>query len=80
MTDEIEITVSVRHGDRGSVFDADGNPIPQCIEANLTTGRCVCFVTDADGKCKPNPERTEIERVVVMHKAPLRFDRKLTHP
>lgn len=33
--------VSVDKGDRGQVYDATGQLIPRCREANLKTGRCV---------------------------------------
>ena len=68
--------VSVRRGDMGEVFDADGRKIEKCIEANLSTGRCVVFKTGHDGEMVLNSRGNDVERLTIEFIAPLRFKRR----
>lgn len=63
--------VSVKNGDKGVVYDARGNEVENCIEANLKTGRCVVFETTPDGMRKHNGHSAI--RNVVMLPAPMTF-------
>lgn len=63
--------VSVKNGDKGTVYDAYGNEVDKCLEANLKTGRCVVLETTPDGKLKHNGHSAI--RNVVMLPAPMTF-------
>ena len=70
-----DVIVSVDRGDKGQVFDANGISVEKCIEANLTTGRCVCFVVDGGGGLRTNPGTHEPLRIVDYPPMPLTFVR-----
>jgi hypothetical protein len=63
--------VSAANGDRGTVFDANGNQVERCVEANLKTGRCVVWQKKAYGRLAHNA-RT-YNRTIEMFPAPLTF-------
>lgn len=69
-----EEIVSVARGNRGRLFDANGNPIDKAIEANLRTGRVLQFETDANGQIVIDKQRHVAVRVERWFSAPLRFD------
>lgn len=65
--------VSVQTGHRGKVFDATGDEVTHCIEANLLTGRCVVFAADENGTILKTAAGGTVKRDIVMRPAPLRF-------
>jgi hypothetical protein len=65
--------VSVGQGDYGHVFDAEGNPVDFCIDANLDTGECLVFET-LNGKVLVQDR--EAVRKTIVRPAPLRFVRR----
>jgi len=65
MDKQPDVIVSASNGDRGMVYDATGRRVQQCIEANLTTGRCVVFVTNSDGQVVLNKKGDDIEMQIV---------------
>lgn len=71
-----DVIVSVDRGDRGELFDADGRKIEKCIEANLTTGRCVVMMTDRNGKLIMNSRGDGVDGVIVEFSVPMRFKRR----
>lgn len=85
MKQEEDLIVSFMDGYRGTVFDADKNPISDpVIEANLTTGVCVVHTLNKEGKPFAVPQNSKsvdgkmvAEFVVATHenqyKAPLKF-------
>lgn len=69
-----DVIVSVGRGDRGQVYDASGEKVSVCIEANLTTGRCVVCELSMHG-CKIIRKGTsEVAKKVFYHPAPMRFE------
>ena len=65
--------VSVQTGHSGKVFDANGDEVTFCIEANLMTGRCVIFARDESGVILKTAAGGIVKRDVVMRPAPLMF-------
>lgn len=67
--------VSVKNGDFGDLFDANGLAIQKCIEANLDSGICTCFDLDENGKFQTvhGPDGLEAKTVTKKHAAPLVF-------
>jgi len=57
--------VSVDNKDKGDLFDADGQQIVQCICADLESGECQVYTMPLTGST-----------TTVMHKPPLKFDRR----
>ena len=52
-TESEDVIVSYDRGDRGTLTDANGNEVHKvhsCLEANLTTGRCVVRKKDIHGQ------------------------------
>lgn len=68
-----EVIVSVDRGNRGKVYESNGFKVEGCVEANLTTGRCVIFLADRDGKLIHNSQG-DLIKVMVERSAPMRFE------
>ena len=69
--------VSVARGDRGQVFDANGTRVENCVEANLTTGRCEVYELNENGSTfiwyNESNHTMEAKKIVVYHKVPMSF-------
>ena len=65
---DVDVIVSVDRGDMGLVYDANGSKIEVCIEANLSTGRCVVFEL-RDGK-----KFVGCKKLIKHYPSPMRFD------
>jgi len=65
--------ISVDNGDKGQLWDADGNRIPDVREADTETGECVVAVRDENGTFMHN--LGELTVVTVWKTPPLIFER-----
>jgi len=68
--------VSVDRGDFGKLYDRNGSKVLDCVEANLSTGRCVVFHRSRDGAFVFNNSGDDVERLIVYRLAPLRFEHR----
>ena len=79
MTESEKLIVSIDRGDKGRVFDAEGVEVKGYISANLTTGRCIMYDLDYNGKKFVSRDWTpvcgniEAVKMAVYHPAPMRF-------
>lgn len=75
-----DVIVSVDRGDKGLLFDVNGREVKDCIEANLTTGRCFVYELDRNGKKFVRRDAASASCVLqaakmwVCHPAPMRFE------
>ena len=74
MTESEDLIVSVGRGDKGVLTDANGVEVKGCIESNLTTGRCVVFELNGNGKKFVRHNTSKAAELVVFHQAPMRFE------
>lgn len=67
--------VSVDAGHRGTVIDADGCEVCDCVEANLSTGDCVVYQRNKDEIVVSTDDNGNawLTMTVVTRPAPLRF-------
>lgn len=69
----IDVDWTMKHGPV-RVFDANGEQVQKCVEANLETGECIVFAKGDFNGYRLNEDRTEVVKETVMRPAPLRIE------